>query len=192
MKDFPVGGIEEVFINLSSGFKNKNYSIDLLILSEKKVDRDYLNNNYNNFSNVYYGFKSAFKLRGKKYDIAISAKEKANLFLTLMKVFGFYIAKVVVTRHVSVDPEVSKNEVSWYTKYLYKMYSKAGCKIVACSKALTQEISSAFGVKTCCIYNPIVSPRFFSKVQVSKYGYEYIIEGKKTWYLSVEYQNKKV
>lgn len=186
LKDLPVGGVEEVFFSLAQELVVNNYDVNLVIL-KNEYSLEMLNRfkdlglNVQIISNLNLFYRS-IKLTsiinslfspGFKGKVGvISAKETANFICAFSKIFSYLLGKskkieFIVTRHVSVNPNISKNDASNITKYFYKFYKLLNLKVVSCSKGLSEEIAEFCNVKCITVYNPIISETFKLKVKNS-------------------------
>lgn len=167
------GGAERVMVNLSKGFSERGYYVDLVLaeatgpyLSQVSPRVRVVDLKSNRV------LKSLFPLvnylKEENPDVLISALNHANLIAIFAKQLSRSRVRLIITEHnmLSLSQEHAQNKRSKLLPISMKHFYPTADQVVAVSKGVAEDLSNQIGLpldKIKVIYNPVIDERLIHK-----------------------------
>lgn len=172
------GGAERVMLTLANALAEKDMmSIDLVLNRDEGLYLNYVSDKVNivnlNASRVLKSIIPLSKyLKKEKPDAILSAMNYVNVITVLAKLISGTNTRVVVSEHGNLSASLKNSK--WVSKVVLKSlmiwtYKKSDF-VVAVSDGVADDLSEQIKInrnKIITIYNPIFTPNFLEKAQVS-------------------------
>ena len=161
-----VGGVEKNTLRLIKGLLNKEYKVDLLLVSNEGIYINQLDKRLNIINlNTKKVSRSIFKISEylKKYGplALITAKDYINIIVILASLLSKTKTKIITSTNTQVSIQLStqKKTSKIINKWLMRMIYPFATNLVAVSMGVADDLAAIIGVnvnKIHVIYNPIV------------------------------------
>ena len=165
------GGVERMIVNLCTGFSQRGFQVDLLLIKDKS---DHLKHLPENVNIIRLGTKHAYSslwklrdyLRHQRPDALLSAKERANrVALLARKLSGMQIPIAVrlgTTVSAALEGKSGLRRLLWY--WPMKLTYQHADVVIPVSQGVADDVISITGInpdKVKVIRNPVISERLF-------------------------------
>jgi len=165
------GGVERMIVNLCTGFSQRGYQVDLLLI---KNNSDHLVHLPDDVNVIHLGAKHAYSslwrlvkyLRRERPDALLSAKERANRVALLARKISGVKIPVGVRLGTTVSAALAgKNRLQrflWF--WPMKLTYRHADVIIPVSQGVADDVIKITGIdsnRVKVIHNPVISPRLF-------------------------------
>lgn len=165
------GGVERMIVNLCTGFSQRGYQVDLLLIKDKS---DHLVHLPDDVNVIRLGTKHAYSslwrlvkyLREERPDALLSAKERANrIALLARKLSGVNIptgVRLGTTVSAALAGKSHLRRFFWF--WPMKLTYKHADVVIPVSQGVADDVIRITGVdsnRVKVIRNPVISPRMF-------------------------------
>lgn len=171
------GGVERMIVNLCTGFSQRGYQVDLLLIKDKSDHLQHLPENVNIIRlGTKHAYSSLWKLRDYlrkvRPDALLSAKERANrIALLARKLSGVNIPVAVrLGTTVSAALEGKSGLRRWLWFWPMKLTYQHADVVIPVSQGVANDVINITGInpaKVKVIRNPVISPRLFELSQAT-------------------------
>jgi len=169
------GGVERMIVNLCTGFAQRGYQVDLLLIKDKSDHLKYLPSDVRVIRlGTKHAYSSLWKLvkylRAEEPDALLSAKERANrVALLARKLSGLKIpvgVRLGTTVSAALEGKSGLRRFFWF--WPMKLTYKHADVVIPVSQGVADDVINITGIdasKVKVIRNPVISPRLFKLSQ---------------------------